>query len=209
MTVPSDERLMRYFDGESDEAEAREIEAWLERSERARLVISSFGRVGDVVRSVGDDVGASGVDIADRVMARLGRTDVALQEVPPARGGPAARSAARRWTARVPAIGLAMAAAAVLALYFRPKAAQRQVPSEPSALAVLSARESEVSPTASEQAVVVAGTESGAAIESVDFGAVAGTIFMVPNGASSDESDTPVVWLMDEPAPNEGRMAPL
>ena len=53
MTAPSDEKLMRYFDGEVDAAEAREIEAWLAGSAERRSMLVGFERVGDAVRAIG------------------------------------------------------------------------------------------------------------------------------------------------------------
>ena len=40
-------------------------------------------------------------------------------------------------------------------------------------------------------------SDPAVAIETVDFGAREGTIFLMQEG----EGSTPVVWLMDEPAP--------
>jgi hypothetical protein len=47
--------------------------------------------------------------------------------------------------------------------------------------------------------------DTGASIESVDFGAQNGTIFMVASGPQV----TPVVWLIDENAQSGGKMKPL
>ena len=189
-----DERLMRYFDGELDAAEAREVEPWLEGSEDGKLLLLAWGRVGDAVRAIGDDAGAAGATIADAVMARIGLSPkpVAVFATRP-RG-------ARRWMAAAPAIGLSLAAAAAVAFYLRPapppSGVQERVPVARAPDTVSNAAE-----TASALAVAVAEPETGASIESVDFGAIGGTIFMVSSGQSSDDSETPVVWLMDEPPP--------
>jgi hypothetical protein len=45
----------------------------------------------------------------------------------------------------------------------------------------------------------------GASIESVDFGASKGTIFLVSSGSA----ETPVVWLMDDGVPTSDRIKPL
>ncbi|HVW24694.1 MAG TPA: hypothetical protein VHC69_04960 [Polyangiaceae bacterium] len=200
MSAPSDERLMRYFDGELDAGDAREVELWLESSPEARLKLLAWDRVGDAVRAIAD-ASTAGSDIADSVMARI---------APPARPALAGANARapRRWIAAVPAIGLALAAAAAVVLYFRSPA----TPSVGAAASVVrttpgqgaTAFEAAASPM-----VAVADTESGAAIESVDFGASAGSIFMVPSGQNADDAQTPVVWLMDDAPPDEGRMAPL
>ena len=111
--------------------------------------------------------------------------------------------------AAVPAVGLAVAAAAAIALYLRPA----PPPSRAAASAERPPTSTEhvlpVSPAASEVLAENTESEPGASIESVDFGAAGGSIFMVPNGQSSEDSETPVVWLLDDAAPDEGRMAPL
>ena len=211
MKPPNDERLMRYFDRELDDAEAGEVEEWLAGSAEARALLARLERVGETVRSIGDDLGAGADGIADAVMGQLDAQGeppaIARSPAAGARAASAQSRAARRWLARIPALGLGLAAAAALAIYFRPHppppighvgpavAGSLPEPFAPDPVA------SEVEPSSDPGA--------GASIESVDFGAVAGTIFMVPGGPSADETQTPVVWLMDEPAPDEGRMAPL
>jgi hypothetical protein len=104
-------------------------------------------------------------------------------------------------------VGLGLAAAAAIVFFFRPHPRPLATGAVP-AVTVSSAGAYVPEPAASEPPPSAAG--DGASIESVDFGAVAGTIFMVSGDPSSDdETQTPVVWLMDEPAPDEGRMAPL
>jgi anti-sigma factor RsiW len=207
--APSDERLMRYFDRELDGAEAGEVEEWLTESAEARSLLLRLEQVGDTVRSIGDDMGAGADDIADAVMARLEASEGGAPTAARASASvaKAERRAARRWLAAVPALGLGLAAAAVIAIYFRPHAPPLVGRAGP-AVTVSPAEPVVPDPAASELAPA-SDPAAGASIESVDFGAVAGTIFMVPGGPSSDETDTPVVWLMDEPAPDEGRMAPL
>jgi anti-sigma factor RsiW len=205
VNAPNDERLMRYFDGEMDEAEAREIEAWLEGSERGRLVVKSFERVGSAVRAIGEDAGGDG--IADAVMARLEQERAAGYAAPVNVASRAARPARRRLGAVAPAVGLTLAAAAAIVLFLRARTpSDVRAPHE--VVAAASERPFPAAPTASEGALASADLASGAAIESIDFGAFAGTIFMVPSDPA-DESETPVVWLMDDPTPDEGRMAPL
>ena len=203
MNAPSDERLMRYFDGELEASEAREVEAWLESSPDGKLMLLGWERVGDAVRAIGDDVGASGADIADAVMARI-------DEAPGAGNVRAIqRRGTLRWLAAVPAIGLSIAAAAAVAIYLRPPASPSSAAGVASIARVAPERASPAVESASVVAMAAADTERGASIESVDFGAIGGSIFMVPNDQSSEESETPVVWLMDDAAPEEGRMAPL
>jgi hypothetical protein len=209
---------MRYFDGEVDAAEAREIEAWLDGSVEGSRALGSFERVGDALRAIADDVGTgtgtASDGIADAVMARLGeeperavtvseRRPVVLADRRPA------RAPERRFAAWMPAIGLGFAAAAAIAIYLKPP--KPPVKAQGGTTVTSPAERPAPSPVASDDTLAVAAAEPevGASIESVDFGAVAGTIFMVPGGQSSDETETPVVWLMDDAAPDEGRMAPL
>jgi anti-sigma factor RsiW len=203
VSAPSDERLMRYFDGELEADEAREVEAWLEHSPDGKLMLVGWGRVGDAVRAIGDDVGTAGADIADAVMARI-------DDAPRPSVVRRLKRGTRRWMAAVPAIGLSIATAAAVAIYLRHPAPPAGAPG--AASVARGAPEQAVSPaveSASAVAVAATETENGASIESVDFGTIGGSIFMVPSGQSSDESETPVVWLMDDVAPDEGRMAPL
>ena len=203
MSAPSDESLMRYFDGEVEGDEAREIEAWLETSPRGRLLLLGYGRIGDAVRAIGEDLGTGGADVADAVMSRIGEP-VKLEANAPVKP----RGRLRRWTAAVPAIGLAVAAAAAVALYLRPPTVPSHTASATSVARVLSGNASSVIETAP-PAAVAAVPEAGATIEAVDFGGIAGSIFMVPSDQSPDDTETPVVWLMDDAEPNEGRMTPL
>jgi anti-sigma factor RsiW len=197
---------MRYFDGELDAEEAREVEAWLAGSSDGKLMLLGWDRVGDAVRAIGDDVGVRGSDIADAVMARID----AAPEPAPVRS--LQRRGVRRWMAAVPAIGLSIAAAAAVVIYLRAPASPSPS-SAAGAASIARASTEQASPSAGDGtsvvAVAAAETETGASIESVDFGTIGGSIFMVPSGQSSDESETPVVWLMDDAAPDEGRMAPL
>jgi hypothetical protein len=207
--APNDERLMRYFDRELDGPEAGEVEEWLTDSAESRAVLLSLERVGDAVRSIGDDMGAGADGIADAVMARLEQSEGGATRMArsPAGGANARSRAASRWLARMPALGLGLAAAAAIAIYFRPHAPPPVGHVGPAVVGSLP--EPFAPDLAPSEAESTSDPTAGASIESVDFGAVAGTIFMVPGGPSSDETQTPVVWLMDEPAPDEGRMAPL
>jgi negative regulator of sigma E activity len=187
---------MRYLDGDTDAVETAEVEAWLASSPEARTLHGDLGQVGDAVRAVAGDQGIRADGIADRVMARL--------EAEPARRG-------RRWLALAPALGLAAAAAAAVVLYLRPP-----TPLEPagagSALAVVGPSAllppAAVAPVVA-TAVAEAEPEPGASIESVDFGASQGTIFMVSSGPEASGPETPVIWLMDDPPPPGHRMKPL
>lgn len=210
-----EERLMRYLDGEVDAAERGEIEAWLAESKDARELLEGIALVGQAVRAIGDDVGAGGDGIADAVMAGIGGGGRVV-DIGPAAERSRSRGLGRRFLNLAPALGLGLAAAAAVVVYFRPvptpgPAARSSAPTVTRALPapVPATETSEQQPV---PALGYAAGEGGASIESVDFGARAGTIFMVSTGADSDDSeteDTPVVWLMDEVGSTKGRMAPL
>lgn len=197
MTPQMEEQLMQYLDGELDGPAAREVERLLAQSAEARALLSDFEEVGSSVRAIGLDRARALGDVTEAVMARVS------EDMGPASGAPMASRVipmARYWA---PAAALAMAAAAAGALYFRPVRAP--VPAPARVLPTLA-----VAPTIASS--VVAADEStpgeeepGAEIESVDFGAHNGTIFMVATGPQV----TPVVWLMDENAPGGVRMKPL
>jgi len=200
-----EERLMRYLDGEVDAAERREIEAWLAESKDARALCASLDVVNHAVRAIGEDIGRGGDGIADAVLAKID-TDARVVDIRAPAGSSRSRAPGRRLLSLAPALGLALAAAAAVVVYLRPV-------SQPGAsrrVAAPSVARVEPAPAAeSSEHDPLPALEPGASIESVDFGASAGTIFMISAGTDSDDAETPVVWLMDEVGPTEGRMAPL
>lgn len=196
-------RLGRYLDGDLSAAERTEFEAWLGASPEGRTYLRELQVLGDVVRAVEEERGANAPDLADLILARVGRDGGAAHTAPEARGL-ARGSSGVRWLRLAPPLGLALAAAAAVALFLRGPDEQG-VRGASSAVAVaVGTPETEPSARGHE----LAGSsdpETGASIESVDFGAQNGTIFMVAGGADV----TPVVWLVDEPEPARDRMAPL
>jgi len=191
------ERLMRYMDGEADAEEAELVEKWLTESEEARALLRDLESLGGEVRAIAEERGSRVGSIADSVMAQVaGESPISrtrLRATPIEKG-----RRDRRVVGAVPAIGLALAAAAAIVVYLRPHpgptSAVRERPSAslaPQPFSTTSSLPAEVA---------AADPESGASIESVDFGAQNGTIFIVPSGAQS----TPVVWLMDDAEPSSG-----
>lgn len=213
MSQATEDRLMRYLDGESDAAEAAEVERWLGSSTEARALAAELQQVGDVVRTIAEQRGAPGDGIADLVMARIeGETRgaqlrVVSAPVPGVTGR--AHGRARTLVGLVPAFGLAVAAAAAAVLFLRPAARPTPVvvqePAGSVAPALVAAPAEPSAPVAAEPPVANEPGDEGASIEEVDFGASNGTIFMVPAGPEV----TPVVWLMDDVPPSGHRMKPL
>jgi len=188
---PEHERLMRYYDGELDADEAAELEAELDNDPEAREVLSGLEQLSDFVRREADAREAP--DLADAIMARVAREprqDRTRAEPPPG-----------AWRVIAPAAAAVLALAASVALvneFSRPSEEPVRVLHQPP-LVVAPPEES-----AAPVPTLVAEREA-VAIETVDFGAREGTIFLMQEG----EGSTPVVWLMDEPTPPGDRMEPL
>jgi negative regulator of sigma E activity len=204
----SHETLMRYFDGELPEAEARDVEATLASDAEACRVLEGLEQIGAVVRGVALDRAEAPGDLADRILERI---EVEQAEPAPAPGGsPAVVVRPARWQRVVPAIAGALAVAASIALVV--ELTREQTPSAPSGQAVrapasgLGTPAAPANPTLEpETPVAEADVTPAVSIETVDFGGHQGTIFMLQEGAAS----TPVVWLVDEPSPRGTRMEPL
>jgi anti-sigma factor RsiW len=188
---------MRYVDGEADAEEAELVERWLAESAEARALLRDLESIGGGIRAIVEERGSRADPIADSVMARVlsegpvSRTRVRTTPIESAKKD-------RRVAGAIPAIGLALAAAAAVVLYLRPHpGSESAVRGRPSAALA----PEPFSPTSSAPGeLAVAEPESGASIESVDFGSQNGTIFIVPSGPQS----TPVVWLMDDDEPSNG-----
>jgi negative regulator of sigma E activity len=204
----SHETLMRYYDGELPEAEARDVETTLASDTEARRVLEGLEQIGAVVRGLALDRAEPHGDLADRILERIEAEKV---EPAPAPGGPSAEVVRpARWQRVVPAIAGALAVAASIALVV--ELTREEAPSAPSGQAVrapapvLGTPASPASPALEpETPVAEADVTPAVSIETVDFGGHQGTIFMLQEGAAS----TPVVWLVDEPSPRGTRMEPL
>jgi anti-sigma factor RsiW len=206
----SHETLMRYFDGELSPEQAAELEEQLASDPEAERVLAGLDQIGEVVRGVALARSDAHADLTDRILERV----AAEPRVPAARQGALERVSVRplpqksRLQRAAPALigGLALAAAAAL-LFERvrepvappapivevnPPAPAPEIPEERSVPAL-------------PEPIAEADTAPAIAIETVDFGAHRGSIFMLQEG----EATTPVVWLVDEPGPGKGRMEPL
>jgi anti-sigma factor RsiW len=197
----SRELLMRYHDAEASEAEAREVEAALEREPALLEELEAYAELGNFMRASHDSRAVQSFDISDSVMAAI--------EPQPKRGvGQGARVHAllpriATWVS----LGAAIAAGSVLvarswsapATHAGPRGAHagsgEQSSASASAAPGLSA--------APELAAALEAEEEPklppATIESVDFGGNMGSVFVV----STDSSETPVVWMPDDGEPDE------
>jgi anti-sigma factor RsiW len=209
--TPSEEaRLFEYYDGELDPEEAREVERWLAASEEAQRLLAEISEVGVAVRAAAHARSSAADAIAETVLDAIEAGDrrarpERLRDPVPGNGRGARRSrTGRLLVGLAPALGLALAAAAV-ALHVTPPV--RSLGGEPSA-APREVRSAAPAPGGSETTAELPPSsepETGASIESVDFGARNGTIFMV----SGVTEVTPVVWLMDESSMTGDRMHAL
>jgi hypothetical protein len=169
-------RLMRYHDGELDDAERVIAERHILRDPAARAELAGLSLLGDVLRLTAD--GRSLAAAPAPAAPRSGKPGGCGKD-PPQR----ARRHGLVWSG-------ALAAAAASALLLASTDARSP------ASAHLPVSRSTSVPACDEVpgADPVAGPD-GASIELVDFGAHGGSIFVISSGAAS----TPVVWLPDEP----------
>jgi anti-sigma factor RsiW len=177
----TDQELMLWVDGELEGRRAAEVAAHVHGDRRARAIVTALRLGSDLIESDAlRHARSSGADdIADAVMENIEAVASLRISGRPKRAHP--------W--RLPAItaaGLAFAAAAVWAVFFRGAAPGLPVAEIASSLPAL-------------PGLVASATAGGdtqtASIEVVDFGARPGTIFYVP---SEGESAMAVVWLTDD-----------
>jgi len=188
----SREQLMRYHDGELSDAEARVVEAAIEREPGLLEELEAYSELGSFVRAW-DQANASKLasfDVTASVMAALEPPRARVHSLLP-------RIAT--W------VSLSAAIAAGSVLVVRSWSAAPIAP--PGAPSHDSAEHAEASPSASapELSAVFGSADEEqpkgppATIESVDFGSNAGEVFVV----STDSSETPVVWMPDDAEPDE------
>jgi hypothetical protein len=177
------------------------------------------------VQSAAAKPAASALDLTDSIMARVD-AEVAAEASPPAelradgagrvhtieeaRGAKAIRARAPIKAAALVAVSLAIAAGAALLIGTQERGSHEfeqaapnssSTPAQPPSMSAAPERVAlaEATPDAAE-------LDAAAAIESVDFGSSAGSIFLAEG---EGEETTPVVWLVDEPHPDPSRMEPL
>jgi anti-sigma factor RsiW len=180
----SRELLMRYHDGEVSEEEALFVARALEHEPALLEELGAYRELGSFVRVFAEQRLQQPFDISERVMRAI--------EPPRAR----VHSLVPRLVTWV-SLGAAIAAGSVLVAR-----SWSAPPAKAIAAHTGSAGESaELLPRSSSSAApeVSAALEEEpkpppATIESVDFGANTGTVFVV----STDSSDTPVVWMPDD-----------
>ncbi|MFW6087413.1 MAG: anti-sigma factor family protein [Myxococcota bacterium] len=187
MTTPQidDDQIQRYFDGELSPAEAEALRQAIEASEEHQAKLEQLERLRSLVRMAAEEMTADlpADDLYARVKGELeakGRRDN-LRSI---EGG-----ASRRRAVTGAAVGLALAAAVVLAL-LRPgttdDAPVARPETETPETAVASRQGEPEAPTRGEQ---------GSRVEEVDFGGNTGTVFEVEGSAGHDIA---VVWIDDQ-----------
>jgi hypothetical protein len=206
-TLPEEDRLAVLFRSRADE-----IAHWLERAERggagepALGVAESLAVLGDLVRADAARQ-APFVSVAGAVMGAVERREVtespALSSVsslaapvapvsspppPPVSASWAARPTPVRARLRPWITGSGLLAAAAACALFVLHGPDAPIGEEPPVPAMLVAS----APS------LPAYDGSGVAVDTVDFGAKMGTIFLQPGEASLRDSVTTVVWIRDE-----------
>lgn len=200
--------LMRLHDGELSLEEAAELERVL--SDEDRAVLAGLEQVGDVVRALERANEGRSPELADAVMQAIEADAKPAPVVPLAprvEASPELPKVRRRHKTSAPVVitGLALAAAAAAALWMTtPAPTDGPVASvtveTPAAPPLAEPGNPPAEPPAE---LAEEDGDPAATIEAVDFGNQGGSIFMVPAG----QENTPVVWLVDEPA--SARMEPL
>lgn len=217
--VPTELELMAYYDGELPEDRAREVERWLEAEEAGldevyERMADGFDLVGRFVRDDGVRTASAAPSIADAVMARLAAEKTTerarLAEVPLAPAAPDARPKLVRVDADVPTLHQLSAS--------QPRSKRRTVRQLVAAAGVLAAAAACLMVVLAGQSDAPIGEEppvptllvatapvlaapdpdaAGVAVDTVDFGAKVGTIFLQRGDAASA---TTVVWIKDDEA---------
>ena len=171
--------VMQYYDGELDLLSAQQLERQLSWDAPRRRYLDALDSVGDGVRDAMRQA-TPAFDLTDQIMARVA-ADRAAQ---PASSGQSRPTSWRRKVMVALGVGLGSTAALAAGTVFWLSVG---MPSESQAEISVTARTLE--PPALDDGA------RGVAIESVDFGAGGGSIFMVQAGQTS----TPVVWLTEPP----------
>jgi anti-sigma factor RsiW len=181
--VKADELVDRFYDGDTDEEQTRAAQALIAADPRSRARLERLSLLGSLVREVESERKLP-ADFTDRVMD----------------GVLAQRSSKTRRSRRLPATALAAASALALAAAIGLWLRETGTPAAPSA-ALTGTTAAEGSPSAAVREAFEAehlAEAPSVSIESVDFGATQGAIFLVSAGVT----DTMVVWTLDEPAPH-------
>jgi negative regulator of sigma E activity len=184
--VKDPELIDRLYDADLDEAQAKRARERLAVDPRAAAHFERLQLIGSLVREVEAERELP-PDFTDRVMARI----------EPA--GPS-RRASKLYPLVAAAAGSALALAAAVALWVRAPAP----PGVPSSLATalgVPALSAPALPDGDALSLEVSAEPPSVSIESVDFGATQGAIFLVSAGVT----DTMVVWTLDEEAPTGRR----
>ena len=208
--------VMQYHDGELSPAEAHALEWRLAADPELRGVLAGLEQIGAVLVAVADARATPADDIADSVMRRVGAEASGVRpRVTVLAGGagaiPAAEPASlelrvrrRPWAAAAGLAATSLVAAAACVAFFGLTEREAERP-----VLALSARPSDWTPQRRAGPVTSVFTAPtrvdmvpAIAIESVDFGARNGAIFMV----RGETVDTPVVWLVDDHAETGDRM---
>lgn len=188
MTTPEsneyidDDKLQRLFDGDLTEGEEKILRRDIAKSDLEQARVDQLGRLGDLVRLAGDDVGAD-ID-SNALFARI-EEGVAADKSP--RLELIGNQPKRQRTIGVVAVGLAMAAAVALVFYLMPGV-------DPNIAANPMDDNREVL-VENDMPMIEIHPPAGSAVEQVDFGSNTGTVFEVEG---AEGQPLAVVWISEE-----------
>lgn len=188
MTTPEqkeyidDDKLQRLFDGDLTEGEEKILSRDIAKSDMEQARVAQLGRLGDLVRFAGEDVGAD-LD-SDALFARI-EAGVAADKSP--RLELIGNEPKRQRTIGVVAVGLTMAAAVALVFYLMPN-------TNPNLAAHPMDDPREVL-VENDLPIVEIHPPAGSAVEQVDFGSNTGTVFEVEG---AEGQPLAVVWIAEE-----------
>lgn len=204
MKAPTQLELMAFYDGELDEARAREVRAWLAAGSEGAALVENFRALGRHVRKAAPPP-VLPPDLSDRIFAALDAEPQAPRvepsAPPPERLAPVLTlrppaprphaverplPVARRALGWLPlgATGMALAAAAAFVLWWSPLGSGPR-----------GSGPAQAGKTVTPSAIAAYGTN----VDTVDFGARMGSLFFVSN----DTQATPVLWIDDDDDEND------
>lgn len=182
--------LMAFADGELHGDERVRAEALLASSEDARAFVDNLQGLGGAVRVIAEPAPTHKYDVADNVMAQLG----SLSGAPTMeRAAPVIpiKSASKRSPGKIGvAVAAALALAASIAIFSRPKPIEENGGS-------IAAR----SPLASASSEAVVAASTGVELENVESPTHPVSVFYVP---SANESPSVVIWIDDSTSGSGG-----
>jgi anti-sigma factor RsiW len=181
--VTNEELVMLHYDGELDPERTREVERLLARDPEARRLLEQLQRVGSLLRAA-DAARAPKVDLTPRILERVFGSEMGERR--------AALSPSRKKEHLVPRLawGAAALAAAAAVGVMLGRSPSEHVPG----VASRAHSTQTTAAVARSESIDSDAQEGTVSVETVDFGASQGAIFLVPGA----EKSMLVVWTLDD-----------